>query len=155
MVARHFPVHLWNGERPPRLPSLAFIGFMSCILYGIYITCINACIHVYMYTYIVNFKISINFKISWWRIDTFTEMMYFMHFSNNEYAFFCLFDCCFVTRSVTVYFIICCILLCWVRNDLIKMINQSINIDLQAVWSSVYINKRFEKDWLYPFSKPS
>ena len=82
--------HICNRSTAKRLPSLAFIGFMSCILYGIYITCTNACIHVYMYTYIVNFKISINFKISWWKIDTFTEMMYFMHFSNNEYAFFLL-----------------------------------------------------------------
>ena len=65
-----------------------------------------------------------------------------MHFSNNEYALFCLFDCCFVTRTVTVYFIICCISLCWVKNYLIKMINQFIYnyfaflwIELKTHWS--------------------
>ena len=49
MVARKFPVLLWYGERP----SLAFSGFMPCILCVMYITCINA--HVHMYIHIVNF----------------------------------------------------------------------------------------------------
>ena len=53
MVERKLSVLLWDGERPPRLPSLAFSGFMSCTLCVMYITSINARIH--MYKHIVSF----------------------------------------------------------------------------------------------------
>ena len=67
--------------------------------------------------------------------------------------FFCLFHCCFVTRTVNVYLIICCILLCWVRNDLIKMINQITRRSLMPITKYEIIKTRLSWCLTYQINK--